>query len=134
MPRLVDRSGGRGTSSTPMTPQARLQPVPPVWRDPVNLPLAQARASHDEARAPWIGGRLPSGLGSALAATTAALAAAALYNSYHTRQVERRHPPTGRFIDVDDVRLHYLEQDGGTPVVLIHGNVMGKLAAQAQRL
>ena len=90
----------------------------------MNLPLARARASHDEARAPWIGGRLPSGLGSALAATAAALAAAALYNSYHTRQVERRHPPTGRFIEVDGLRLHYLEQGVGTPVVLIHGNVV----------
>ena len=58
----------------------------------MNLPLAQARASRDGARAPRIGGRLPSGLGSALAATAAALAAAALYNTYRTRQVERRAP------------------------------------------
>ena len=90
----------------------------------MNLPLAQARASRDGARAPRIGGRLPSGLGSALAATAAALAAAALYNSYRTRQVEQRHPPTGRFVEVDGVRLHYLEQGVGTPVVLIHGNVV----------
>jgi pimeloyl-ACP methyl ester carboxylesterase len=64
---------------------------------------------------------LPSGLGSALAATAAALAAAALYNSYRTRQVERRHPPAGRFIEIDGVRLHYLEQGAGTPVVLLKG-------------
>ena len=45
-----------------------------------------------------------------LAAAAAALAAAALYNSYRTRQVEREHPPAGRFVEVDGVRLHYLEQ------------------------
>ena len=47
-----------------------------------------------------------------------------LYNSYHTRQIERRHPPAGRFVEVDGVRLHYLEQGPGTPVVLLHGNVV----------
>ncbi|HEX2655324.1 MAG TPA: alpha/beta hydrolase [Xanthobacteraceae bacterium] len=37
---------------------------------------------------------------------------------------EWRHPPTGRFIEIDNVRLHYIEQgppDGDT-VVLLHGN------------
>src|SRR3954449_9570700 len=62
--------------------------------------------------------------GTVLAATAAALGAAALYNSYRTRQVERRHPPAGRFIEIDGVRLHYLERGAGTPVVLIHGNVV----------
>src|SRR3954465_5989097 len=52
------------------------------------------------------------------------MAAAALYNNYRARQVERRHPPTGRFVEVDGVRLHYLERGSGTPVVLIHGNVV----------
>jgi pimeloyl-ACP methyl ester carboxylesterase len=67
---------------------------------------------------------LPSGLGSALAATAAALGAAALYNTYRTRQVERRHPPTGRFVEADGVRLHYLERGEGPPIVLLHGNVV----------
>ena len=62
--------------------------------------------------------------GAVLAAAAAALGAAALYNSYRTRQVERRHPPAGRFVEVDGVRLHYLEQGAGPPVVLIHGNVV----------
>jgi pimeloyl-ACP methyl ester carboxylesterase len=62
--------------------------------------------------------------GTVLGAAAAALAAAALYNSYHTRQVERRHPPAGRFVEVDGVRLHYLERGTGTPVVLLHGNVV----------
>ena len=60
-----------------------------------------------------------------LAASAAALAAAALYNTYRARRVERRHPPAGRFVDVDGVRLHYLERgEGPPPVVLLHGNVV----------
>src|SRR5689334_10030798 len=62
--------------------------------------------------------------GLALGITAAALAAAGLYNSYQTGRTERRHPPSGRFVEVDGVRLHYLEQGTGTPVVLIHGNVV----------
>ena len=62
--------------------------------------------------------------GAVLGTTAVALGAAALYNSYHTRQIERRHPPAGRFVEVDGVRLHYLEQGTGTPVVLLHGNVV----------
>ena len=38
--------------------------------------------------------------------------------------MERRNPPQGQFIDVDGVRLHYLEQGEGPPVVLLHGNVV----------
>ncbi|MGA8155353.1 MAG: alpha/beta hydrolase, partial [Rhodoplanes sp.] len=37
---------------------------------------------------------------------------------------ERRNPPIGRFIEVDGVRLHYLERGDASapPVVLFHGN------------
>ena len=59
-----------------------------------------------------------------LAISAAALAASAVYNIYRTRKVEHDHPPTGRFITVDGVRLHYLEKGEGPPVVLIHGNVV----------
>ncbi len=62
--------------------------------------------------------------GVALGTTAAALAAAALYNSYQARRTERRHPPSGRFVEVDGIRLHYLERGTGTPVLLIHGNVV----------
>ena len=62
--------------------------------------------------------------GMVLGTAAAALGAAALYNSYHTHQIERRHPPSGRFVEVDGVRLHYLERGTGTPVVLLHGNVV----------
>ena len=43
------------------------------------------------------------------------------YNVYRARKVEREHPPTGQFITVDGVRLHYLEKGEGPPVVLLHG-------------
>lgn len=72
------------------------------------------------------------------------LAAAALAGSYlvvraKTKQAERENPPTGRFIVVDGVRLHYVEQGEGPVLLLIHGNsvmaedfrlsgLMGKLA------
>lgn len=52
----------------------------------------------------------------------AALAAALLYVQVKQRQVERTNPPAGKFIDVDGVRLHYLERGDGPAVVLLHGN------------
>jgi pimeloyl-ACP methyl ester carboxylesterase len=66
-------------------------------------------------RGTWTGG---------LVATAAALAAMALYNDFRTRKSEREHPPTGRFITVDGVRLHYTERGEGPPVVLLHGNIL----------
>lgn len=54
--------------------------------------------------------------------TMAALAAAAMVVGYKTRQVERDHPPTGQFVEVDGVRLHYVERGQGQPLVLLHGN------------
>lgn len=54
----------------------------------------------------------------------AVLAAAAVFVRHRTRQVERENPPTGRFVDVDGVRLHYVEHGEGTPLVLLHGNGM----------
>ncbi|WKN21798.1 alpha/beta fold hydrolase [Azotobacter vinelandii] len=52
------------------------------------------------------------------------LLALALYNRYRTRRAEREHPPSGRFVTVDGVRLHYLDQGRGSPVVLLHGNAV----------
>src|SRR5207253_259946 len=58
----------------------------------------------------------------ALLGSAAALGAAALYSAKLTRDAERQHPPIGRFLEVDGVRLHYLEQGTGEPLALIHGN------------
>lgn len=46
----------------------------------------------------------------------------AAYVQYRTRKAEQDDPPAGKFIDVDGVRLHYLERGKGQPVVLLHGN------------
>jgi pimeloyl-ACP methyl ester carboxylesterase len=56
--------------------------------------------------------------------TGAALAGLALANHLAARRAERRHPPEGRFVEVDGVRLHYRDRGTGTPVVLIHGNAV----------
>jgi pimeloyl-ACP methyl ester carboxylesterase len=59
----------------------------------------------------------------ALGATVAMGAALAYYNVRRSRQDEREHPPVGRFITVDDVRLHYIDKGKGDVVTLIHGNL-----------
>src|SRR4051794_35888570 len=66
--------------------------------------------------------RKPGWIGSALLGSAAALGAAALYTNKMTRDAEGETPPIGRFLQVDGVRLHYLEQGQGEPLVLIHGN------------
>ena len=55
-------------------------------------------------------------------AGAAALAASALFNRIATKRAEAAHPPAGKFVEVDGVRLHYVERGSGTPVVLLHGN------------
>jgi pimeloyl-ACP methyl ester carboxylesterase len=52
----------------------------------------------------------------------AALAAMALANRHLAKKAERENPPAGRFITVNGVRLHYVDQGSGTPLVLLHGN------------
>ena len=69
-------------------------------------------------------GSMPLRTGTILGLSAAALAGAALFNTYRARKAERDHPPAGRFVTVDGVRLHYLERGEGPPVVLIHGNVV----------
>jgi pimeloyl-ACP methyl ester carboxylesterase len=59
-----------------------------------------------------------------LASATATLAAMTAYNIYRARKAEREHPPTGRFVIANGVRLHYIEKGEGPPVVLLHGNVV----------
>ena len=50
------------------------------------------------------------------------LGAVALANHLMARRTERRHPPRGKFIKVDGIRLHYIEKGDGPSVVLLHGN------------
>ncbi len=49
------------------------------------------------------------------------MAMLAAYTTWATRQTEQAHPPTGAFLSVDGVRLHYVEAGEGSPVVLLHG-------------
>lgn len=69
----------------------------------------------------------PAPLGRHPASTIAAgaailLAATALINRYFAQKAQRDNPPRGRFIEVDRVRLHYVERGSGRPLVLFHGN------------
>ena len=66
--------------------------------------------------------RAPSGLQTAALLGFAGLAASMLYVQSKQRSVERDHPPEGKFIEVDGVRLHYIERGEGPALVLLHGN------------
>ena len=59
-----------------------------------------------------------------LLAIAAGLGVLAGVNAAVARRAERRHPPEGRFITVDGVRLHYTDRGAGSPVVLVHGNAV----------
>lgn len=56
------------------------------------------------------------------AAGIAALAGSAIFNRARARRAEAASPPAGSFIEVDSVRLHYVDRGSGTPLVLLHGN------------
>lgn len=72
---------------------------------------------------------LPETSKARLAITFALISAAGLgvlaaVNAAASRVAESRHPPTGDFIEVEGVRLHYSDRGEGSPVVLIHGNAV----------
>lgn len=62
----------------------------------------------------------PGVIGAAVLAGS--LAAAFMFVRTKTAAAERTHPPAGKFVEIDGVRLHYLEQGAGPTVVLLHGN------------
>jgi pimeloyl-ACP methyl ester carboxylesterase len=54
------------------------------------------------------------------------LVGSAVFTALYARLMEARYPPTGRFLDVDGLRLHYVDRSpaGETPeatIVLLHG-------------
>ena len=59
---------------------------------------------------------------SALIASGVAWTPSAMLSRYLTNKTEHENPPTGRFIEVDGISLHYLDQGAGIPVVMLHGN------------
>jgi pimeloyl-ACP methyl ester carboxylesterase len=50
------------------------------------------------------------------------LGATALINRQLAKKAQRDNPPKGRFMEIDGVRLHYVERGSGRPLVLFHGN------------
>ena len=58
----------------------------------------------------------------AAAATAGLLAITAVVNRQLAQKAQRDNPPKGQFIEVDGVRLHYVERGAGRPLVLFHGN------------
>jgi pimeloyl-ACP methyl ester carboxylesterase len=59
-----------------------------------------------------------------IAAAALAGVAAASFVRTRSRQAERENPPAGAFVEVDGVRLHYVERGEGDPLVLLHGNIV----------
>lgn len=55
-------------------------------------------------------------------AAGAAAVGAAAFNVVRARRAEEANPPAGSFVEVEGVRLHYIERGSGPLVVLIHGN------------
>jgi pimeloyl-ACP methyl ester carboxylesterase len=58
----------------------------------------------------------------AAAATAGALALSALVNRHLAKRAEQDNLPAGQFMEVNGVRLHYVERGSGAPLVLLHGN------------
>ena len=60
-------------------------------------------------------------IGAAVAMFAIALAGSALLTLQLVRKAEADYPPAGGSVDVEGVRLHYLDRGQGRPVILIHG-------------
>jgi pimeloyl-ACP methyl ester carboxylesterase len=45
-----------------------------------------------------------------------------LVNRHLAKSAENDNPPAGQFLEVNGVRLHYVERGSGAPLVLLHGN------------
>lgn len=60
--------------------------------------------------------------GSLLGVAALALAGSAVLVNRRAAQAERDYVPSGRFVTVDGVRLHYVEKGTGPVVVFLHGN------------
>jgi pimeloyl-ACP methyl ester carboxylesterase len=58
----------------------------------------------------------------AAVAVAGALAVSALVNRHMAKNAESDNPPAGQFLEVNGVRLHYVERGSGAPLVLLHGN------------
>ena len=75
-----------------------------------------------------------SGAIAVAAGIAAATAASALFNVAKARQAEQENPPTGKFLEIDGVQLHYVERGEGRPLVLLHGNGVSLVDMEASGL
>ena len=66
--------------------------------------------------------RMPTGWQTVAALGAAGLAASLMYVHLKKNTAEQENPPQGKFIEIDGVRLHYLERGSGPALVLLHGN------------
>lgn len=85
-----------------------------------NKKLSRMRSAAPKPTAPGFAARHARWLG----AGAAALVASAVINRVNTRRAEAKTPPAGTFIEVDGVRLHYVDRGEGPVVVLLHGNAV----------
>lgn len=60
-----------------------------------------------------------------LGIAAAVLAGAALFNRAQAKRAEAEYPPEGKFVEVDGLKLHYVERGDGPVLVMLHG--MGAL-------
>lgn len=77
--------------------------------------MANLARSHSDARPPRF-------FMSRLLLASIAMAASAFYVRKKTQEAERDFPPEGSFVEVEGIRLHYVEKGEGDPLVLLHGN------------
>ncbi|HLO63398.1 MAG TPA: alpha/beta hydrolase [Azonexus sp.] len=52
----------------------------------------------------------------------ATLSLTALWVRRRAKKAEQKFPPAGKFVQVDGIRLHYIEHGSGPDVLLLHGN------------
>ena len=57
-----------------------------------------------------------------MAIGVATLTAFAVINRYLATKAEEENPPIGKFIEIEGVRLHYIERGQGDALLLLHGN------------
>jgi pimeloyl-ACP methyl ester carboxylesterase len=50
------------------------------------------------------------------------LAASAIVNQLFARRAEQSNPPQGKFLNIQGVRLHFVERGNGEALILLHGN------------
>src|SRR3954447_20902677 len=61
-------------------------------------------------------------LGMLLGGAAVVFATTGLINHALAQRAERSNPPEGKFLTVDNVRLHFIERGTGPTIVLLHGN------------